>query len=45
MKKFYYSITFSPFSNFVRAKNRKEAWKKIKTLWPEYNVKKIVILY
>jgi len=42
MRKFYYFITFSPYLNFVRAKNKKEAWKKIKELWPEYNVKKIV---
>jgi len=44
MKKFYYTLTFSPYMNFVRAKNKKDAWKCIKKLWPEYNVKKVVSL-
>lgn len=45
MEKFYYILTFSPYLNFVRAKNRADAWKRIKRLWPEYNVKKIVSLH
>jgi hypothetical protein len=44
MKKFYYTLAFSPYINFVRAKNRKMAWRLIKETWPEYNVKKVVTL-
>lgn len=45
MKKFYYRLTFSPFVNFVKAKNRKDAWRYIEKLWPEYNTARIVTLY
>jgi ABC-type metal ion transport system substrate-binding protein len=44
MKKFYYTLTFSPYMNFVRARSKKDAWKRIKKLWPEYNVEKVVSL-
>ena len=43
MKKFYYHLTFSPYVNFVRARNKKEALKKIKNLWKEYNIKKVLM--
>jgi len=44
MRIFYYFLTFSPYMNQVKAQNKSEAMKKIKKLWPEYNVKKIVSL-
>ena len=40
MKKFRYSLYFSPFVNIVRAKNYKDAKQKIRKLWPEYNIDK-----
>lgn len=42
MAKYYYTLSFSPYMNIVYAKNYKEAWKKLKELWSEYNVKKVV---
>ena len=45
MKKFSYGLVFSPYSIAVWAKNRKDAWKKIKKAWPEYDVKKVATLY
>ncbi len=42
MRKFYYSLTFSPYLNFVKAKNKKDALKKIKKSWPEYNIEQII---
>lgn len=45
MKKFTYSLTFSPYQNTVRAKNRKDAWEKIERMWPEYDVKKVATLF
>lgn len=43
MKRFYYTLSFSPYLNSVRAKNRKDAKTKIKKLWKEYkNIMKIV---
>lgn len=44
MKKFYYHLTFSPYLNSVRARNKKHAWELIKKAWPDYNVKEIVSL-
>ena len=44
MKKFNYFVTFSPYMNIVRAKNKKDAWEKLKKIWTEYNVKKIITL-
>ena len=45
MKKFYYRLSFSPYINTIRAKNRKEAWQKIKKIWLEYNAEKVVTLF
>jgi len=42
MKKFYYTLKFSPYLNFVYAKNKKDAWGKIKKLWKEYDCNKVV---
>lgn len=41
MKKFYYILSFDPNTNFVKAKNKKEALLKIKKLWSKYNPKNI----
>lgn len=43
MAKFSYKMCFSPYTNILRAKNYRDAWKKLKELWPEYNVKKVVL--
>jgi len=43
MKKFYYTLCFSPFLNFVQAKNKKDALRKIKKIWSNYkNIEKIL---
>jgi len=42
MRKFTYKLTFSPYSNTLRAKNIKDAWKKLRKTWPEYNIKKVI---
>ncbi len=44
MKKFNYTLSFSPYHNMVRAKNRKDAWKKLRKIWPQYDVKKVITL-
>lgn len=41
--KFIYRLRFSPYLNTLCAKNYKDAWKKLKKLWPEYNVKKVIM--
>jgi len=45
MRKFYYTLSFSPYHSIIRAKNRKDAWRKIKKLWPKYNVEKVATLF
>jgi hypothetical protein len=44
MRRFYYTLTFSSYINSVLAKNKKDAGRRLKKLWPEYNIKKIVSL-
>ena len=50
MRLYKYSISFSPYMNGVRAKNRKDAWRKIRQLWvgagyTRYQVNKMVNLF
>jgi len=46
MKEFTYSLSFSPYQNSVFAKNRKEAWQKIVSLWGRhYDCDKVVTLH
>jgi len=43
MHKFHYKMCFSPYSNSIRAKNYKDAWKVLRKTYPEYkNIKKVV---
>ena len=44
MKKFYYTLKFSPYLNIIRAKNKKDAFKKIRKIWSEYNLKEILTI-
>ena len=41
MSTYYYSLPFSPYGNYMKARNYKEAWRKFQWMWPEYNVRKI----
>lgn len=42
MKTFNYKITFSPYSGILKAKNKKEALEKIKKMFSEYDIKKVL---
>ncbi len=42
MAKFAYNLCFSPYHCTIRAKNYKDAWRKLKELYPEYNVKEVI---
>ena len=44
MHKFTYSVNWYPYSSYLWAKNYKDAWKKLKKMYPEYNVKKCIEL-
>ena len=42
MRKFTYTLTFSPYINFVRARNYKHAKELLKSMWSEYDLDKIL---
>ena len=44
MKKFAYTLTFSPYMNYIKARNRKQAWDLICKAWPEYDCNKVATL-
>lgn len=44
MQTYHYFLTFSPYMNILKAKNKKDAWKKLRKMWPEYDVRKVVTL-
>ena len=41
MSKYHISLPFQVYGMTIKAKNYKEAWKKFKKMFPEYDVKKI----
>jgi len=44
MKKYYYSLKFSPYINIVYAKNKKDAWARLRKIWSEYNINDLITL-
>ena len=40
MAKFNYKMRFSPYGGTMKAKNYDEAWKKLKAMFSEYDLKK-----
>jgi hypothetical protein len=44
MGTFYYRFSWSPYLNVLQARNYEDAWKQIKKMFLEYNVKKCCVV-
>ena len=42
MKTYYYKLTFSPYSGELKAKNKIDAFNKVKKMFSEYNINKVL---
>lgn len=45
MGTFIYCPNWYPYCSKMKAKNYKDAWKKLKKLFPEYDVRKCIALH